>query len=48
MLDLLQDPQAIRFTDGKKINLKLLKNEIDRRILKITALASSVDLRSSV
>lgn len=42
MIGLLQDEHAIRFTDGKRIHLKLLKNEIDRRILKITTLISGL------
>lgn len=38
MIHLLHDPQAIKFTQGNSINLNLLKNEIDRRILKISTM----------
>lgn len=43
MQAILRDKGCIRFTNGKNINLNLLKNEIDRRILKITAMVNNLD-----
>lgn len=38
MLELTLDPDCINFSKGNRISLPLLKNEIDRRILKITSM----------
>lgn len=43
MQAILRDKECIRFTNGKNVNLNLLKNEIDRRILKITAMVNNLD-----
>lgn len=45
MNDLLADPESIPFLKNKKIDLSLLKNEIDRRILKISFLAKRLTKR---
>lgn len=43
MQEIFKDKESIRFTNGKNIHLNLLKNEIDRRILKITAMVNNLD-----
>lgn len=43
MLQLASDPESIRFLQGNRISLPLLKNEIDRRMLKITCLVKRLD-----
>lgn len=38
MEKLINDPECIPFMNKKQVSLPLLKNEIDRRILKITTM----------
>jgi hypothetical protein len=45
MNDLLADPESIPFLKNNSVNLSLLKNEIDRRILKISYLAKRLTKR---
>ena len=43
MISAVEDIDAIRFRNGKRINLPLLKNEIDRKFLRIMMLVNKVD-----
>lgn len=44
MIGLTTDPETIRFHQGSNISLPLLKNEIDRRILKITCMVNNLSM----
>ncbi len=46
MEDLLKDKDTIAFIRNGSVNLKLLKNEIDRRLLKIGCLVRNMDSQS--
>jgi hypothetical protein len=46
MEDLLKDKDTIRFIKNGTVNLKLLKNEIDRRLLKIGCLVRNLDCQT--